>query len=100
MSKMYPNINRMGLYISIHDLKTPVATVGVAIEALKSFNAMQDPQRTKEYLDISPNELQRLSMLIDKVLKLSLFEKKEIELSFENVNLQEVVEEVLLSLKL
>jgi len=83
-----------------HELKTPVATVGVAIEALKSFNAMQDPQRTKEYLDISTNELQRLSLLIDKVLKLSLFEKKELELSYEEVNLQEIVQEVLLSLKL
>lgn len=83
-----------------HELKTPVATVGVAIEALKSFNAMQDPQRTKEYLDISTNELQRLNLLIDKVLKLSLFEKKEMELGYEAVNLQEIVEEVLLSLKL
>jgi len=83
-----------------HELKTPVATVGVAIEALKSFNAIQDPQRTKEYLDISTNELQRLSLLIDKVLKLSLFEKKEIELSYEDINLKEIVEEVLLSLKL
>jgi len=83
-----------------HELKTPVATVGVAIEALKNFNAMQDPQRTKEYLDISTNELQRLSLLIDKVLKLSLFEKKEMELTFEVVNLQEIFEEVLLSLKL
>jgi len=83
-----------------HELKTPVATVGVAIEALKSFNAMHDPQRMKEYLDISTNELQRLGLLIDKVLKLSLFEKKEMELSYEAVNLQEIVEEVLLSLKL
>ncbi|MBL7701515.1 MAG: HAMP domain-containing histidine kinase [Ferruginibacter sp.] len=83
-----------------HELKTPVATVGVAIEALKNFNAMQDPQRTREYLDISTNELQRLGLLIDKVLKLSLFEKKEMELSYEELNLQEIVEEVLLSLKL
>jgi len=57
-----------------HELKTPIATVGVAIEALKNFNAIQDPQRTKEYLDISQNELQRLSLLVDKVLKLSMFE--------------------------
>ena len=33
-----------------HELKTPIATVGVAIEALKNFNAIQNPQRTKEYL--------------------------------------------------
>src|SRR4030095_8287442 len=62
-----------------HELKTPISTVGVAIEALKNFNAIQDPQRTKEYLDISQNELQRLGLLVDKVLKLSMFEKKEID---------------------
>lgn len=83
-----------------HELKTPIATVGVAIEALKNFNAIQDPQRTKEYLDISSNELQRLSLLVDKVLKLSMFEKKEIELKFENVNLKEVVDEVATSMRL
>ena len=83
-----------------HELKTPIATVGVAIEALKNFNAMQDPERTKEYLDISSNELHRLSLLVDKVLKLSMFENKEIEMKFETVNLKEVVNEVAASLRL
>jgi two-component system phosphate regulon sensor histidine kinase PhoR len=83
-----------------HELKTPIATVGVAIEALKSFNAIQDPLRTKEYLDISSNELQRLSLLVDKVLKLSMFEKKEIDLKYESLNLKDVVEEVTSSLRL
>ncbi|MBP6416925.1 MAG: HAMP domain-containing histidine kinase [Chitinophagaceae bacterium] len=83
-----------------HELKTPIATVGVAIEALKNFNAIQDPKRTREYLDISSNELQRLSLLVDKVLKLSMFEKKEVELKYETFNLDEVVNEVVDSLKL
>lgn len=83
-----------------HELKTPIATVGVAIEALKNFNAMDNPQRTREYLDISGNELQRLSLLVDKVLKLSMFEKKEIELKYEGVNLYDLVQEVTSSLKL
>jgi two-component system phosphate regulon sensor histidine kinase PhoR len=83
-----------------HELKTPIATVGVAIEALKSFNAMHDPQRTKEYLDISQNELQRLNLLVDKVLKLSMFEKKEIELKYEILNPKDIVEEVVSSMKL
>ena len=83
-----------------HELKTPIATVGVAIEALKNFNAINDPQRTKEYLDISQNELQRLSLLVDKVLKLSMFEKKEIELKYELVDLKGVVDEVVSSMRL
>ncbi len=83
-----------------HELKTPIATVSVAIEALRSFSASLDPQKTKEYLDISANELQRLSLLVDKVLKLSMFEKKEIELKYEPLNMRQLVDEVTSSMRL
>jgi two-component system phosphate regulon sensor histidine kinase PhoR len=83
-----------------HELKTPIATVSVAIEALRSFSASLDPQKTKEYLDISANELQRLSLLVDKVLKLSMFEKKEIELKYELLNVRHLVDEVTSSMRL
>ena len=83
-----------------HELKTPIATVSVAIEALRSFNASLDPSKTKEYLDISANELQRLSLLVDKVLKLSMFEKKEIELRYEALDMKDLVNEVTSSMRL
>jgi two-component system phosphate regulon sensor histidine kinase PhoR len=83
-----------------HELKTPIATVSVAVEALKSFNALDDPKRTQEYLSISANELQRLSLLVDKVLKLSMFEKQEIELKNETFDLKLLIEEVVASMRL
>ena len=83
-----------------HELKTPIATVNVAIEALRNFDALQSPERTKEYLDISASELQRLSLLVDKVLKLSMFENKDIELQKSQFNLKELVEEVMHSMRL
>ncbi|HWJ92638.1 MAG TPA: HAMP domain-containing sensor histidine kinase [Flavisolibacter sp.] len=83
-----------------HELKTPIATVSVAIEALRSFNASLDAQKTKEYLDISANELLRLSLLVDKVLKLSMFEKKEVELKYEMLDMRKIVEEVTSSMRL
>jgi len=83
-----------------HELKTPIATVSVAIEALKNFNALHDPQKTKEYLDISGSEMQRLGLLVDKVLKLSLYENREIALQKEEFNLAALVEEVIASMKL
>ena len=83
-----------------HELKTPIATVGVAIEALKNFNAMNDPQRTREYLDISGNELQRLGLLVDKVLRLSMFEQEKMEMRREPLQLEELLQEVLQSMKL
>lgn len=83
-----------------HELKTPIATVNVAVEALRSFGVLQDPERSKEYLDISALELQRLSLLVDKVLKLSLFENKEIELNIELIDLLQLIQEVMATMKL
>lgn len=83
-----------------HELKTPIATVSVAIEALQNFNASIDPERSKEYLNISANELQRLSLLVDKVLKLSMFEKKEVDLKYETMDMKQLIEEVTSSMRL
>ncbi|MEZ4827894.1 MAG: HAMP domain-containing sensor histidine kinase [Bacteroidia bacterium] len=83
-----------------HELKTPITTVSVAIEALRNFNALDDPNRTREYLDISQQELNRLAILVDRVLKMSLFEKAEPELKMETVSLREIIQEILGSMKL
>lgn len=83
-----------------HELKTPIATVSVAIEALKNFNAIHDTERTKEYLNISGNELQRLNMLVDKVLKLSMFDQDKISLQHEQVDMKQLVAEVMESMRL
>ncbi len=83
-----------------HELKTPIATVSVAIEALQSFGAAQNPQLTKEYLDISKNELNRLTLLVDKVLKMATFEQQGLNLNLETVDMAEVIQQVIGSMKL
>ncbi len=83
-----------------HELKTPIATVGVAIEALRNFEAGKDPARTQEYLDISKHELNRLGLLVDKVLRISHFEQNEPVLHLEPLDFQSLVEEVMASMRL
>ncbi|HTL09573.1 MAG TPA: HAMP domain-containing sensor histidine kinase, partial [Chitinophagaceae bacterium] len=83
-----------------HELKTPIATVSVAVEALKNFNALQDPHRPEEYLAISASEMQRLGLLVDKVLKLSLYENNKIALQKEPVDMAALAREVVASMKL
>ncbi|MBZ4192561.1 sensor histidine kinase [Niabella beijingensis] len=83
-----------------HELKTPIATVGVAIEALKNFSAIDNPQKREEYLEASQKELHRLSLLVDKVMRLSLIDKKGIQLNKAPLNLSEVVAEVTRSMRL
>jgi two-component system phosphate regulon sensor histidine kinase PhoR len=83
-----------------HELKTPIATVSVAIEALRNFDALEDLQTTLEYLDISANEMNRLALLVDKVLKLSMFENREIPLNKEPFDLTDLTRSVMISMKL
>ncbi|MBI2729931.1 MAG: HAMP domain-containing histidine kinase [Sphingobacteriales bacterium] len=106
---LYRNLNRQLRLTEIknefignitHELKTPISTVSVAIEAMKNFNALQSPERTQEYLDIANNELQRLGLLVDKVLKLSMFEKQQVELKKEWFDLEELIQEVVKSMQL
>ncbi len=83
-----------------HELKTPVATVSVAIEALSGFEAASNPQRTREYLEISKNELARLSLLVDKVLRMAQFEKSAMPMSMAAFDFKKMVAEVLAALRL
>jgi signal transduction histidine kinase len=83
-----------------HELKTPVATVSVALEALASFRAMNNPEKTDEYLGIARHELERLNLLTDKVLKTAIFEDKGIVFSPESVDLSAVADKVINSFRL
>ncbi|MBL7872341.1 MAG: HAMP domain-containing histidine kinase [Cyclobacteriaceae bacterium] len=83
-----------------HELKTPITTVGVALEALKNFKGLNNPTLTNEYLDIAQNELNRLTILTDKILKTSSFENSGVEYNAEPVELDKIIDQVLASLKL
>jgi two-component system phosphate regulon sensor histidine kinase PhoR len=83
-----------------HELKTPIATVSVALEALNNFNALNNPERTREYLEISRHELNRLSILVDRVLKMSMFENQALELQKESFDFKTALENILNSLRL
>lgn len=77
-----------------HELKTPLATVSAAVEALQNFGALNDPAKTQAYLSISRTELQRLSDLVEKVLNIAVDERQQLELSPESVQPAELVAEI------
>jgi len=83
-----------------HELKTPIATITVAIEGLQNFNALDDVEKTQRYLQTSRNELERLNNLVTKVLDIAAFENKEIKLVKEHINIKDLVNDVIASEKL
>lgn len=56
-----------------HELKTPVATIGVAAEALEQFAL--GPEASAEYLGIIRQQASRLGTLIDQILQSAVAEQ-------------------------
>jgi two-component system phosphate regulon sensor histidine kinase PhoR len=69
-----------------HELKTPLATVSAAIEALLDFGALKNPQRTQQYLRISQQEMQRLTTLVEQVLDIAVEEQQPLVIHVEPVH--------------
>ena len=84
-----------------HELKTPVATVGVALEAMKNFNVLKNTDKAHLYLDMAMQELQRLSMMTDKIIQSTIFDYgSDIRLNKEYLDMRPVVDKVLSSFSL
>ncbi|MEO5976457.1 MAG: HAMP domain-containing sensor histidine kinase [Chryseolinea sp.] len=102
MRKQEQLMNMKNDFISnvTHELKTPMATVSVALEALKSFDVLRNEEKTKEYIGIAQNELNRLSLMTDKILKTAVFESQGIAFVSEKIVVSNIIRMVLDSMKL
>ena len=74
-----------------HEFKTPIATIGVALESIKSFNAIDDKEKTKTYLDMSSTQLSKLNTMVEKLLETATLDSENLELNKDRYNISEVI---------
>lgn len=77
-----------------HELKTPISTVSLALEALVKFDVRTNEKRSLNYLDISRRELARLSTMVEKVLNIAQHDKSGLTIKKENLHLHELIQNV------
>lgn len=77
-----------------HELKTPVSTVRVALDALQNYNRKNDPKLRDEYLELMSLEVDRLDKLIHQVLQHGQLNSAENLLKRESLDLNLLVREV------
>ena len=84
-----------------HELRTPIAAARAATDALSSVSEIAENETMrKEYLSMTTAELERLSLLVDSILRSSLDDESPAKLRPESVALQGAVDEVIASLRL
>lgn len=77
-----------------HELKTPIATIGLSSEILLREDFSTDKERLKRYAGIIYKENKRLENQVERVLNIAKLNENEIVLNKEQLNIQELLEEV------
>ena len=77
-----------------HELKTPVATTRVVLEALTAYNGIEDKDKSVRYLKVALWEMERLETMIDKVLNITISENKFLELKLKKTDLISLLQEI------
>jgi signal transduction histidine kinase len=81
-----------------HELKTPLAIIEVALDAITRYNLQTKPEKLQNYLEISKTELQRLKQMIDKALGLDDIDKGIVKLHQELYDVQQCLKLVVASM--
>ncbi|WP_170309781.1 sensor histidine kinase [Mucilaginibacter xinganensis] len=72
-----------------HELKTPVATINIAAEAIQDFNLSK--ASADEYLGIIRYQAGNLTNLIDQILKSVISEQDSVSLNLSKVNIDQLI---------
>jgi signal transduction histidine kinase len=82
-----------------HELKTPLSTVKVVVEALRDENIRKDDKTTREYLEMASMEINRLELLTGKVLSTSMIEGGIVKMEKQKIDLSKLINDLIYTLK-
>ena len=83
-----------------HELKTPLATISLAVDALKSTKVNTDPKSVDYFSSIIKEENIRMNKHVETILQAAQLDKKENELNKQEVELHDLILGVVDSFKL
>lgn len=78
-----------------HEFKTPIATIGVALESIQNFDALKDKDKTNAYLNMSNEQLSKLNTMVEKLLETATLDSESLELNVDTYNISEVISAII-----
>lgn len=83
-----------------HEFKTPIATIDLALNAVKNEKVKKDNTLVDKYLSIIKEENKRMNLQVENVLKISQLENKNILLNKTKTNINDIILKSVASVKL
>jgi len=78
-----------------HEFKTPLATISLAVDAMRNEKVLQDREKMGYFSGIIKEENKRMNKQVETILQASLMERQEIQLNRVPVHVHEVIDHVL-----
>ena len=78
-----------------HEFKTPIATINLALDAIKNPKIIDDKEKVLRYLQMIKDENKRMHAQVENVLRISKLEKKELDINKESANIHEIIEDAI-----
>jgi two-component system phosphate regulon sensor histidine kinase PhoR len=83
-----------------HEIKTPIATISLACEALGDKDILKSEQVYNNYINVISEENKRLGNLTERILQSAKLEKGQILLKKEEINIHEIIREAITNIRL
>jgi two-component system phosphate regulon sensor histidine kinase PhoR len=83
-----------------HELKTPLATISLAIDAIRTDKVRNDNERFRYFTSIIKDENQRMNKHVETILQAAQMERQEVKLDKKLLHLHDIVNKVISNLQL
>ncbi|MEA1786354.1 HAMP domain-containing sensor histidine kinase [Arenibacter sp. GZD96] len=83
-----------------HEFKTPIATINLAVEAIRNPKIIVDQEKVFRYLQMIKDENKRMHAQVENVLRISKLEKNQLDISKDRVNVHDIVQDAIAHVEL
>lgn len=74
-----------------HEFKTPIATINLALDAIKNPKIFQHADKVKNYLSMIKEENKRMNAQVENVLRISQLQKRQLIISKDRLKLHDLI---------
>ncbi len=92
--KRYNEIKNDFVNNMTHELKTPIASISLATQMLNDDTVTKSEKMRKHLVGVITDETKRLRFLVEKVLQMSMFDRKKSSFKKKHLDLNEMVESI------